>query len=324
MDANPRVVFLDAATFGDASLQIFSSKWDCSVYPFTHPQSAAQRLRGQQVAVVNKVVLDREILSSEMAQALKLVAVAATGTDNVDLETARHRGIGVCNVPGYATESVAQFTMALILEMATHAGSYAGLVRAGAWEKSPIFTLLDYPMVELAGKVLGVIGHGRIGQRVAAIAQAFGADILVCARPGHVGPVPDGRVALDELLTRADFVTLHCPLTPRTKNLIDARALALMKPGAFLINTARGALVDSWALIDALKNGRLAGAALDVLTEEPPPPDHPLVRAGRELGSLLMTPHCAWATREARQRLIAEVAENLAAFLAGKRRNRVD
>ena len=323
MDANPRVVFFDAATFGDASLQIFSSQWDCSVHPFTPPQSVAERLRGQQVAVVNKVVLDREILSSRLAQELKLVAVAATGTDNVDLETARHRGIGVCNVPGYATQAVAQFTMALILEMATHAGSYAGLVRAGAWEKSPVFTMLDYPMVELAGKVLGVIGYGRIGQRVAMMAEAFGTDVLVSARPGSKEPFPDGRVALDELLTRADFVTLHCPLTPSTKNLIGARALALMKPDAFLINTARGALVDSAALLDALKKGRLAGAALDVLTEEPPPPNHPLVRAGREFGSLLLTPHCAWATREARQRLVAEVAENVAAFFAGKRRNRV-
>jgi len=324
MDANVRVVFLDAATFGDTSLQVFSTQWECSVYPFSHPQTVEERLRGQQVAVVNKVVLDREILSSQMARELKLIAVAATGTDNVDLETARHRGIGVCNVPGYATESVAQFTMALILEMATHVGGYAGLVRAGVWEKSPIFTLLDYPLVELAGKFVGVIGYGRIGQRVAAMAQAFGAEILVCARPGGTAPMPDGRVALDELLTRADFVTLHCPLTPSTKNLIDARALALMKPGAFLINTARGALVDGAALLDALKKGRLAGAALDVLTGEPPPPNHPLVRAGRELGSLLITPHCAWATREARQRLITEVAENLAAFLAGKRRNRVD
>ena len=155
------------------------------------------------------------------------------------------------------------------------------------------------------------------------MAEAFGAEVLISARPGSKQPVPDGRVALDELLRRADFVTLHCPLTPSTKNLIDARALALMKPGAFLINTARGALVDGAALLDALKKGRLAGAALDVLTEEPPPPNHPLVRAGREFESLLITPHCAWATREARQRLIAEVAENVAAFLAGQRRNRV-
>ncbi len=317
------MVFLDAATFGDTSLQIFSSQWDCSVYPFSPSQSVAERLQGHQVAVVNKVVLDRDILSSPMAQDLKLVAVAATGTDNVDLETARHRGIGVCNVPGYATQAVAQFTMALILEMATHAGSYAGLVRAGAWEKSPIFTMLDYPSVEIAGKVLGVIGYGRIGQGVARMAKALGLDVFVSARPGNQEPIPDGRVALDELLTKADFVTLHCPLTPNTKNLINARALALMKPGAFLINTARGGLVDGTALLDALRKGRLAGAALDVLTEEPPPPGHFLVQAGRELGPLLITPHCAWATREARQRLLAEVAENVASFLAGRGRNRV-
>jgi glycerate dehydrogenase len=318
-----RIVFLDAATFGDVSFEEFKSHWDCAVHSLTAPAEVLPRLRGCEAVVVNKVVLNRPILDSPEAGGLRLIAVAATGTDNVDLEAARTRGIRVCNVSGYAAQSVAQFTMALILELATCAGRYRELVRAGAWQKSPMYTLLEFPSVELRGKTLGIVGYGHIGRTVAEMARGFGMQVLVSARPGSKAPIPPGRVSLDQLLSQADFVTLHCPLTPQTKGLIDRRALALMKPTAFLVNTARGALVDDDALIQALSQKRLAGAALDVISQEPPPADHPIVRAAKELDNLLVTPHCAWSTREARQRLMDEVAENIKAFIQGEKRNLV-
>ena len=317
------IVFLDASTFGDVSLKRFSESWNCAVHRVTAPAEAAERVCGRDVIVLNKVVIDEALLNSAAAKDLKMIAIAATGTDNVDLEAARARGIRVCNVPGYAAQSVAQFTMALILELATRVGGYGGLVRAGAWEKSPIYTLLEFPSFELAGKSLGLVGYGNIGRRVAEMARGFGLATLIAARPGSEGPAPQDRLHLDEVLKRSDIVSLHCPLTPRTKNLIDSRALALMKPSALLINTARGGLVDAEALIQALREKRLAGAAVDVLTQEPPPPDHPLIKAAKQLGNLLVTPHCAWSAREARQRLMDEVMENILAFTKGQDRNRV-
>jgi len=318
-----RLVFLDIATFGDVSLERFRGRWSCTLHPHTAPSQVRERLEGHDVAIVNKVVFNRTILDSPEARDLRLIAVAATGTDNVDLEAARQRDIRVCNVPGYATQSVAQFTMALILELAARIGRYGELVRAGAWQKSPVYTRLDFPTTELCGKTLGIVGHGNIGRAVARMAQGFGMKVIVSRRPGSTGPAPQGRTALDELLKSADIVTLHCPLTPQTKNLMDSRALALMKPTAFLINTARGALVDAVALIQALRDRRLAGAALDVLSQEPPPDDQPLIKAVRELDNLVVTPHCAFGTREARERLMDEVMENILAFTRGQDRNRV-
>lgn len=319
--SNLRVVFLDASTFGDVSLKRFSENWECTVHRLTAPAEVPERLQGYHVAILNKVVLDKSALDSPAAKDLKLIAIAATGTDNLDLEAARARGVRVCNVPGYAAQSVAQFTLALILELATRAGRYGELVRAGAWEKSPIYTLLEFPSLELSGKYLGIIGYGNIGRRVSEMARGFGLEVLIAARPGSQALIPQGRLPLDEVLRRADIVSLHCPLSPQTKNLIDSRALALMKPSAFLINTARGALVDADALVQALREKRLAGAALDVLTQEPPPADHPLIKAAKELDNLLVTPHCAWTAREARQRLLDEVAENVRAFVSGTERN---
>ena len=317
------IVFLDASTFGDVALKRFSEIWNCASHKVTAPAEVAERLRGRDVVILNKVVLDGALLDSAAAKDLKMIAIAATGTDNVDLEAARARGIRVCNVPGYAAQSVAQFTVALILELATRVGGYGELVRAGAWEKSPIYTLLEFPSFELAGKSLGIVGYGNIGRRVAEMARGFGLETLIAARPGSEGPGPQGRLPLDEVLKRSDIVSLHCPLTPQTRNLVDSRALALMKPGALLINAARGGLVDAEALIQALREKRLAGAAVDVLTQEPPPPDHPLIKAAKELDNLLVTPHCAWSAREARQRLMDEVLENILAFTRGQDRNRV-
>jgi len=316
-----RIVFLDAATYGEISLSRFTDRWQCAVYQVTRSNETIQRLAAQTVAVTNKVVIDRAVLNSKEAQQLKLIAVAATGTDIIDKEAAKQRGVLVCNVPGYATQSVAQFTMALILELATWAGRYAGAVVAGEWQKSPVFSLLIYPTVELNGKKLGVIGYGNIGQTVARMARSFGMEVLVAARPGARGPVSPDRTPLEQLLREADVVSLHCPLTPETRNLMNERSLALMKPTAFLINTARGALVDEPALIAALRAKRIAAAALDVITQEPPPADHPVIQAAREMENLLVTPHTAWSARETRERLLDEVVANIAAFLAGEPRN---
>lgn len=196
-------------------------------------------------------------------------------------------------------------------------------MREGAWERSPIYTRFDFSTVELSGKKLGIIGHGNIGRRVAEMARGLGMEVLISARPGSSDAAPAGRRALDDVLRSSDFISLHCPLSPNTKNLIDSRVLRLMKPSAFLVNTARGALVDEAALVEALRDKRLAGAALDVISREPPAADQQIIKAAKELDNLLVTPHCAWSTREARERLLNETAENITAFIEGRDRNRV-
>jgi len=319
-----RVVFLDAATYGDVSLKRFTECWDCTVHQVTTSNETIARIAGHSVVVTNKVVIDGTVLKAPEARELKLIAVAATGTDIIDREEAARRGIKVCNVPGYAAQSVAQFTMALILELATRVGKYGEAVKAGEWQKSPVFSLLTYPSVELNGKKLGIVGYGNIGQTVAKMARGFGMEVLIAERPGTDKPIPKDRVPLTQLLREADVITLHCPLTPETRNLINPQSLSLMKPTAFLINTARGALIDEAALIEALRNKRIAGAALDVISKEPPSADHPMVLAAKELDNLLVTPHTAWSAREARERLLREVEENISAFLRGEPRNLVN
>jgi glycerate dehydrogenase len=319
----PKIVFLDAATYGDVSLQRFTGRWHCTVHQVTSPDQTVSRLAGHSIAVVNKVVIDKDVLNSPETGDLKLVAVAATGTDIIDREEATRRGIKVCNVPGYATQSVAQFTLALILELAARVGRYVHAVNAGEWQKSPVFSLLTYPTNELAGKKLGIVGYGSIGQAVAQMARGFGMKILVAARPGTAGAIPNGRMAFDQLLRESDVLSLHCPLAQQTRNLINEKSLSLMKPTAFLINTARGALVDEAALIAALRKKQIAAAAVDVLSKEPPPADHPMIQAAKELEHLIVTPHTAWSAREARERLLKEVEENIDAFLRGRDRNRI-
>jgi len=316
-----KIVFLDAVTYGDVSLDHFTALWDCAVHQITKPGETARRLAGHTVAVTNKVAIDELVLSSPEARDLKLIAVAATGTDIIDRKAASAHGVKVCNVPGYATESVAQFTMALILELATRAARYSEAVKRGEWEKSPVFALLSYPAVELKGKKLGIVGYGNIGRRVAEIARGFGMEILIAARAASA--VTNDRVPIDGLLRQADVVSLHCPLTPQTRNLINRQSLSLMKPTAFLINTARGALIDETALIDALAKNLISAAAVDVVTTEPPAPDHPMIRAAKTLDNLIVTPHTAWSAREARERLLDEVKENISAFLRGEPRNLV-
>jgi len=319
----PRIVLLDAATYGDMTLESFTDIWDCTVHQVTSPAETIERIQGHTIAVTNKVAFDKTVLRAAKARELKLIAVAATGTDIIDKDEAGKIGVKVCNVPGYATQSVAQFTMALILELGTRAGRYVDDVKRGEWQKSPIFSLLTYPTIELAGKKLGIVGYGSIGRTVAEMARGFSMEILVATR-SDVDEYPmNNRVPLNRLLREADVVSLHCPLTPETRNLINRQTLSLMKPTAFLINTARGALIDEAALIQCLQEKRIAAAALDVITAEPPPANHSLILAAKELDNLIVTPHTAWSTREARERLLSEVAENIAVFLQGRDRNRV-
>jgi glycerate dehydrogenase len=241
--------------------------------------------------------------------------VTATGYNIVDVAAARERAVTVCNVPAYGTSSVAQMTFALLLELTQHVGHHAQTVRDGRWSKSPDFCYWDYPLIELDGLVMGIVGFGRIGRAVANLAKAFGMRVLASRR----GTASDARagadiVELDTLFARSDVVTLDCPLTADTKHLVNAHRLGLMKPSAFLLNTSRGPLVDEVALADALNGGRLAGAGLDVLSVEPPPPENPLFTAR----NCFITPHIAWATRAARSRLLEVSVKNVEAFLRGQ------
>ncbi len=316
-----KLVFLDAATYGDVSLKQSFDRWDCTVHQVTRPAETAQRLEGHSIAVTNKVIIDRAVLASTQAREVKLIAVAATGTDIIDLDAARNAGVRVSNVPGYATQSVSQFTMALILELATRVSRYSRSVVNGDWEKNPVFATVNQPGIELSGKTIGIIGYGNIGKTVAQFASSFGMKVLIAARPGTKEPIRVGRVRVEQLLNEADVVSLHCPLMPETQYLINRKTLALMKPTAFLINTARGALIEEQALIDALREKRLAGAALDVISQEPPAPDHPVILACREIDNLIVTPHTAWSAREARERLLSSVAENIESFILGAPKN---
>jgi glycerate dehydrogenase len=309
-----RAVFLDAAPLdqGDldfAPLQAAFSELHC--HADTDPTQIAERLSGAQVAIVNKIALGEAEFAA--CPELRLVLVAATGVNNIDLAAAARRGIAVCNCQAYGTATVAQHTLMLLLALATRLPDYQAAVARGRWEESGQFCLLDFPIVELAGKTLGVLGHGELGSAVAKLAEAFGMRVLTGNLPGRP-PRPE-RLALDDLLREVDALTLHCPLTEQTRNLIGARELQLMKPSAFLLNTARGGLVDEQALADALRSGHLGGAATDVLSSEPPRHDNPLLAA--DIPRLIITPHSAWGSREARQRIIGQLSENAAAFFAG-------
>jgi glycerate dehydrogenase len=313
-------VFLDRDTVdtGDldfSGLETSSPEW--RFYHVTAPEETAERIRDASVVITNKAVLDARLLDD--AGRLKLVCVAATGTNNIDLDAARRLGIGVCNVRAYATPSVAQHVFALILALTRKLNEYGRAVREGRWQNAPHFCLLDYPMRELEGLTLGIVGYGELGHAVARIAEAFGMNVLLAQRPG--GPSQAGRTPLPDLLRQVDVLSLHCPLTPQTRGLIGADQLALMKPDALLINTARGGIVDEQSLADALRAGNLGGAGVDVLTVEPPSGGNPLL-AG-DIPNLIVTPHVAWASRESRQRLIDEVAANIQTFLTGEPRNRV-
>jgi glycerate dehydrogenase len=289
-----------------------------------HGRSSAdevrERARSAAVLVTNKALVRAEAIGQ--APHLRFIAVSATGYDCVDVEAARRRGIPVANVPEYGTDSVAQLALALLLELCQHVGLHADAVRAGEWARAADFCFWKTPLIELAGKTLGVVGFGRIGRRVGELAHAFGMSVLAHSRSHSAPPAyqPFARAELDELFARCDAISLHCPLTPQTAGLVNRRRLRLCRPGMLLINTARGGLVVEEDLAEALNEGRLAGAAVDVVAQEPIRPDNPLLAAR----NCLITPHLAWATREARRRLLEATVANIAAFLAGRPTNVVN
>jgi len=313
-------VFLDLASLAEQDLDLgaFGDVLDdWHTFPATAPDKRLEHIGDAEVVVLNKVVLDDEVLRA--VSNLRLVCITATGFNNVAIDTARELGIVVSNVVGYATDSVAQHVFALMLAHHTRLFDYTSAVGRGDWSNSPQFCLLDYPVRELRGMTLGIVGYGELGHGVARIAEAFGMQVLISQRPG--GPDRTGRVPLDQLLRESDVVTLHVPLLENTYHLIDEQALRQMKPSALLINTARGAVVDNVALAQALRNGEIGGAGIDVLDVEPPPPDHPLL--ANDIPNLIVTPHSAWAGRQARQNVVNETIANIRAFLAGEPRNRV-
>ena len=317
-------VFLDSDSIAQERLDLsklneLPIEW--TFYPQTTPQQRLERIGGAEIVLTNKVPMDAELLAA--CPSLKLIAVAATGTNVIDVEAAGKNGIGVANVSGYGSYAVAQHTMALLLALAANVQRYSDDVRAGKWAEQDQFCLLDYPMYELKGKKLVIVGYGEIGQSVAHMAEAFGMEILVASsRPGQSSFGIVERRPLEELLPIADAITFHCPLTDATKNLIDTPQLKAMKSSALLINTARGGLVNEAALAQALKDGEIGGAGIDVITVEPPKAGNPLLDS--DIKNLILTPHCAWGPDETRQRLLNEMVLNVEAFLKGESRNRLD
>lgn len=313
-----KIAFLDRSTFSDAiafPVARLAAEWQ--EHARTAPGEVLTHAAVAAVVVTNKVKLPAVLL--EKLPKLKLVAVAATGVDHVDLDAARRLGIGVCNVRDYATHSVPEHVFAVLLALRRNLIAYAAAAKNGAWSRAENFCLLNWPIEDLDGSTLGIIGGGALGLSVAKLGAAFGMRVLLAEQRG--APLRPGRVVFEQVLAEADVLSLHVPLTPATHHLIGAPELARMKASAILINSARGGVVDEIALIEALRAGHLAGAAVDVLTTEPPPADHPLLSAN--LPNLLVTPHIAWASRQAQQRMADEVVENIAAFLRGEHRNRV-
>ena len=313
-----RIVVLDGYTLnpGDLGWDDLSALGFSEVYDRTKPEDILARAGDAEIVLTNKTVLHRAVL--EQLPKLKYVGVLATGYNVVDVDAARERKIAVTNVPTYGARSVAQMVFAHLLNLTQRVDHHAHAVREGRWSASIDFCFWDYPLVELNSLVMGIVGFGRTGRATAKIAQAFGMKLLV---HDTVEPtdLPNGSEAaeLRQLFRHGDVVSLHCPLTPETENLVNAERLALMKKSAFLINTSRGPVVDEAALADALNAERIAGAGLDVLCQEPPTADDPLLRAK----NCYITPHVAWATRSARARLLDTAVENVKAFLDGKPQN---
>jgi glycerate dehydrogenase len=312
------IVVLDGYTLnpGDLDWAELRALGPCTVHDRTPADLTPARAATAEIVLTNKTVLGRDLIPR--LPRLKYIGVLATGYNVVDTAAAQECGVTVTNVPNYSTRAVAQLTFALLLELAHRTGHHAQAVRAGRWSQCADFCFWDFPLLELDGLTIGLVGFGRIGRAVAELAAAFGMKVLVCTRTPPVPAPPRIEfVELDALLCRSDVVSLHCPLTPETRHLINAARLARLKPGALLLNTGRGPLVDEAALAEALNTGRLAGAAMDVLSVEPPPADHPLLSAK----NCVITPHFAWATCAARARLMKIAVANVRAFLAGTPQN---
>ena len=308
-----KIVVLDGYTLnpGDLSWDELHGFGECTVHERTAPGELLERASGAQVLLTNKVILDRETLGQ--LPELAYIGVLATGINVVDVETARDRGIVITNVPAYGTDSVAQFVFALLLELVAGVGRHDRAVHEGKWSRSPDFCFCEISMVELAGLTMGIVGYGAIGKGVARVARAFGMNVVVYTRtPGN----DDGviYVDLETVFAQSDVVSLHCPLTPETEGLVNKDRLRWMKDTAFLINTSRGPVVDEPALAEALNAGTIAGAAIDVLSTEPPPADNALLAAS----NCIITPHIAWATLAARKRLMDTVVANVRAWMEGR------
>ena len=304
-----KAVILDAASLGaDIDLSPIRERVDdLDVHEHTAPEQIRERLKGAEVAIVNKVALDGDTL--EALPSLRSICVLATGTNNIDLPAAERLNIAVRNVTAYGTASVAQHTLMLILALANRLPLYQRDVAAGRWNVSPFFCLMDHGTLQLEGKHLVVVGQGELGSRVAALAEAFGMRVSFTARPGN--EANDHRPTLARLAPEADVITLHCPLSDATRHLFDATLVASLKPGVLLVNCARGGIIDEQAALKALREGQLGGLGVDVLPEEPPRDGHPLLDALEESLNLIVTPHSAWITPEARQRIVTLTAENL-------------
>jgi len=320
-----KIVVLDGYTLnpGDLDWKPLEALGPCLVFDRTRPEEVQERAADAEIVLTNKTVLDRETIGK--LTLCRYIGVLATGVNVVDLTAARTRNIPVTNVPAYSTASVAQMVFAHILHHTQQVDHHSRMVREGAWSRSPDFCFWDRPLVELAGLILGVVGFGRIGRRVAELGQAFGMDVRVhTAHPDRHLDEPHGKrvkfVTLEDLFRSSDVLTLHCPLNTETERLINSKSLGWMKPTALLINAGRGPLVDEKALADALAAGRIAGAGLDVLTAEPPAGDNPLLSAP----ACTITPHIAWATRAARERLMHVAVENVRRYLEGNAQNVVN
>lgn len=306
-----QIVFADAATLGDADLSaLHLANCQLQVYAHSSADELPARLQDADIAIVNKCRLDAALIAK--LPRLKAIMVAATGMDNIDLQAARTAGIQVFNVTDYAGTAVPQHVFALLLALSNQLFSYSTAVQRGDWSRSQSFCLLDYPIFELAGKTMVIVGYGVLGQATAALARAFGMKVLIAERPSATEIRP-GRLAFGAALAEADIVSLHCPLTADTRHMINKNSLAGLKTGAVLINTARGALIEPNALLEALKTGQVGAAALDVLSTEPPPASDPLLNC--KLPNLLITPHIGWASREARTRMVLKIADNIRGFL---------
>ena len=315
------IVVLDGYTLnpGDLSWKDLESQGPCTVYDRSAPEEVVPRAKDAEIILTNKTVLSSDTI--KQLPKLKYIGVLATGYNIVDIETAHDNDIPVTNVPTYGTQSVAQIVFAHLLNLAHHAAHHAQTVKSGRWTSSPDFCYWDTPLIELAGLTMGIIGFGRIGRATAKLALAFGMNVIFydTTKPSST---PEGcqLTGLDDIFRTSDIISLHCPLTSDTKKIINRERLESMKKTAFLINTSRGPLVDEQALADALNNETIAGAALDVLSEEPPRENNPLVTAR----NCYITPHIAWATLAARKRLLRVAVDNVASFLAGKPHNVVN
>jgi glycerate dehydrogenase len=308
-------VFLDYKTVDANDLDLGSIEAllpEVVVYSFSNQEEVLTRIEDAEVAIANKVVFDADVFAR--ATKLKLICVTATGTNNIDLEAAKQSGVVVCNIRDYCTESVVQHVLLSILTLKHSSRDYSASMDNGDWQEGNSFSLLQHPITELSGKSLGIVGYGVLGQGVARAAAALGLNVLLCESFAKNNKSDQGleRISFETFLAESDIISLHCPLTDNTEGLFDENAFKKMKSSAILINTARGGLIDDHALIKVIEDKAIAGAAIDVLNQEPPDSDHPLMQ--KQYSNLIITPHIAWAAREARQRALDRIAENIEAF----------